>query len=175
MSIKQAPFLSFSVRHQKKTLWRRARHQALRKSKNGILITQIVQRKQKRIQNHKKKPTLHAPPPPSTRTATEIRFQGLWFVLNDESQTYACSSFSIISSVAAPHTHTHNRHGGTRASSVRPRSVPCIMVAAHGVLIHGLHTNASISHHHAIRTDSASHHARTQTQASKHKQSRAAD
>lgn len=143
--------------------------------KMAFLSHKLYKRKQKRIQNHKKKLTLHAPPPPSTRTATEIRFQGLWFVLNDESQTYACSSFSIISSVAAPHTHTHNRHGGTRASSVRPRSVPCIMVAAHGVLIHGLHTNASISHHHAIRTDSASHHARTQTQASKHKQSRAAD
>lgn len=139
--------------------------------KMALSSHKLYKRKQKRIQNHKKKLTLHAPPPPSTRTATEIRFQGLWFVLNDESQTYACSSFSIISSVAAPHTHTQPPRRYTRFVG----AAPCIMVAAHGVLIHGLHTNASISHHHAIRTDSASHHARTQTQASKHKQSRAAD
>jgi len=82
--------------------------------KMALSSHKLYKRKQKRIQNHKKKLTLHAPPPPSTRTATEIRFQGLWFVLNDESQTYACSSFSIISSIAAPHTHTQPPRRYTR-------------------------------------------------------------
>ena len=79
-----------------------------------------------------------------------VRFQGLWFVLNDAgSQTYACSLLRITP--RTPHEGRERR--GARVGGGRCQS-RALKVAAHGVRITTIHTNASVLHHSCSHTRS---------------------